>query len=68
MVTVKLIDVFVCSILFNLAKVLRIKRGKYRIAAILTAPFSLVFLIFSRFFDKIDSRDAIGWSFLVEKL
>lgn len=68
LISVKLIDVFVVSILFRIAGLLKIERGKYRISAILMSPLNFCLYILSMLIDLIDSRDAIGWVILAEKI
>lgn len=66
-VAVRLIDIFVLRIFFPFVSLFGIKRGKYRLAALLTMPVSIVFLILAKLLDMLDPSDAYGWAVLAAK-
>ena len=64
---IRLIDIFVTKILFRVTSFLSIERGKYRLAALLMSPFSLLGYYLARFLDKLDMDDAFLWAVLAVK-
>lgn len=63
----RLIDIFVTKIFFRLTSFLSIERGKYRLAALITWPFSLIGYYLGKLLDEIDKDDAISWAILATK-
>lgn len=61
---IRLIDIFVTKLFFRLMSFLSIERGKYRLAALLTWPFSLIGYYLGKIFDQIDKDDAFLWAVL----
>lgn len=66
-VFVRLIDIFVTKVFFKVTDTCRIKRGKYRLAALLTWPFSLTGYYLARLLDNLDKDDAFLWVALAIK-
>jgi len=66
-VTVRLIDIFVTRLFFPFLSIFGIKRGRYRIAAILTMPLSILFSLVSIILDILEPNDAYGWAVLAKK-
>ena len=64
---IRLIDIFVTKIFFRLTSFLSIERGKYRLAALLTCPFSFIGYYLGNLLDKIDKDDAFLWAVLAKK-
>lgn len=66
-VFIRLIDIFVTKILFKFTALLSIERGKYRLAVLLTWPFSFIGYYLGQLLDKIDKDDAFLWAVLAVK-
>ncbi len=66
-VFLRLIDIFVTKILFSLMGLLFIRRGKYRLAALLMCPFSFIGYCLGRLLDNIDNDDAFLFAALAVK-
>lgn len=64
---IRLIDIFVMKIFFKVMPLLSIERGKYRLAALLTWPFSLVGYYLGKILDNIDKDDTFLWAVLAVK-
>lgn len=64
---IRLIDIFVTKIFFRLTSLLLIERGKYRIAALLTCPFSFIGYYLGKLLDNLDRDDAFLWAVLAVK-
>jgi len=61
---VRLIDLVVLRGLFPICDRLRLRRGRYRLAALAMLPFNLVFAPLSSMFDRLDPLNAYGWAVL----
>lgn len=66
-VFIRMIDIFVTKIFFKFTSFLSIERGKYRLAALLTWPFSFIGYYLGKFLDKLDKDDAFLWAVLAVK-
>ncbi len=64
---IRLIDIFVGKIFFRLMRLFSIERGKYKLAALLTWPFSLAGYYLGKLLDNIDRDDAFLWAVLAVK-
>lgn len=67
-IAVRFIDIFVLRIFFPIVTFFGIKRGRYRLAALLTMPASIVFLAVARLLDILEPDDAYGWAVLARRL
>jgi hypothetical protein len=65
---VRLIDLFVVAALFPLCDTIRLKRGRYRLAALLVLPLNLVLAPVVGRLDRLDPFNAYGWAVLASKL
>lgn len=63
----RLIDIFVTKIFFRLMSFLSIERGKYRLAALITWPFSFIGFYLAKLLDGLDKDDAFLWAVLAVK-
>lgn len=66
-VFIRLIDIFVTKIFFKLTGLLGIKRGKYRLVALLMFPFSFIGYYLGKVLDRLDDDDAFLWAVLSVK-
>ncbi|MBI3629550.1 MAG: class I SAM-dependent methyltransferase, partial [Candidatus Rokubacteria bacterium] len=64
---VRLIDFLVLVVLFPLLDRLGLRRGKYRLSALLVLPLSLAGWGISALLDRFDRTDAYGWAVLARK-
>jgi SAM-dependent methyltransferase len=64
---VRLIDLFVVGVLFPALERLGIRRGGYRLAAIVVLPLNVVLSPLSRGLDRFDRFNAYGWAVMAVK-
>jgi len=66
--TVRLIDLAVVSALFPFVRRLGLRRGEYRLAAMLFLPVNAVALPLTAMLDKFDRVNPYGWALLARRL
>jgi SAM-dependent methyltransferase len=64
---VRLIDLMVLRGLFPLLERIHVRRGRYRLAALLALPFNVVALPLTSLLDRVDPLNAYGWAVLAVK-
>jgi SAM-dependent methyltransferase len=60
----RLIDLFVVSVLFKALDLFRLRRGRYRLAAVLALPLNAVLTPIVSVLDRLDPTNAYGWAVL----
>ena len=66
--TIRLIDLAVLNALFPLLKRLGLRRGQYRLGAMLFLPATLVAIPCTTFLDKFDTMNQYAWAVLARRL
>lgn len=64
---VRLLDLFVLTGLFPLLDRMRLKRGRYRLAALLVLPLNFVLAPLVTLLDRLDPFNAYGWAVLARR-
>jgi SAM-dependent methyltransferase len=65
---VRLLDMVVLQYLFKLFDRVGLRRGRYRVAALLALPFNALLGPTTATLDRLDSTNAYGWALLAEKV
>lgn len=64
---VRLIDMLVARVVFPICDRFRLRRGRWRLAALLMLPLNVVFMPLA-WLDRFDELNPIGWAVLAEKV
>jgi SAM-dependent methyltransferase len=64
---VRLLDLLVTGPFFGLCDRIGLRRGRYRLAALLVLPLNLVLIPIVTVLDRLDATNAYGWAVLADK-